>query len=165
MDGGIIDSRLGNIAEWDCLPEQILAIFGEDLSENRSFTSCLVMPPIRASMIRGWDPLVIGRVFVEGNVARHEGFSMVAQLWNLDTLSKAQWLGVNRDPKFISFIEVFAIQKCEFETSFKSFEAREEDVIVKVISLSQQGPRAVCILSANGVIRVLAFDSTTPLSL
>ncbi|GJT95362.1 RNA-directed DNA polymerase, eukaryota, reverse transcriptase zinc-binding domain protein [Tanacetum coccineum] len=82
------DSRLGNVAEWDCFPEQILAVFGEDLSENRSFTSCLVMPPVRASMIRGWDPLVIGRVFVEENVARHEGFSMVTQLTNLDTLSK-----------------------------------------------------------------------------
>ncbi|GKB70463.1 hypothetical protein Tco_0931875 [Tanacetum coccineum] len=41
-----------------------------DLSENRSFTLVLVIPSIRASMFKGWDPLDIGRVFFGGNVAR-----------------------------------------------------------------------------------------------
>ncbi|GKA90408.1 hypothetical protein Tco_0812278, partial [Tanacetum coccineum] len=35
-----------------------------DLSVNKSFTGCLVMPSTRASMVEGWVPLVIGRVFV-----------------------------------------------------------------------------------------------------
>jgi hypothetical protein len=32
-----------------------------------------------------------------------------------------------------------------------------EDVTMKVISFSQQGPRAICILSANGVIHFISL--------
>ncbi|GJU05595.1 serine/arginine-rich SC35-like splicing factor SCL30A [Tanacetum coccineum] len=46
--------------------------------KEMSFTLCLVMPRIRASMFEGWVPLDIGRVFVGENIAREDGFSMVA---------------------------------------------------------------------------------------
>ncbi|GKB28741.1 RNA-directed DNA polymerase, eukaryota, reverse transcriptase zinc-binding domain protein [Tanacetum coccineum] len=49
-----------------------------DLNENMSFTLVLVMPSTRASMLIGWVPMGLGRVFVEENVTRARGFSMVA---------------------------------------------------------------------------------------
>ncbi|GJT97228.1 hypothetical protein Tco_1092746 [Tanacetum coccineum] len=44
-----------------------LSLLGMDLNVNKSFTFYLVMPPIRASKVQ---LLILGRVFVEGNVAR-----------------------------------------------------------------------------------------------
>lgn len=44
------------------------------------------------------------------------------------------------------------IRTVEFTLLIALFFSLFQDVTMKVISFSQQGPRAICILSANGVI-------------
>ncbi|GKE84196.1 hypothetical protein Tco_1557938 [Tanacetum coccineum] len=76
LDIAWISSQLGDALAVGprCWAAQLVT----DLSVNRSFTLFLVMPSIRASMVQGWDSLIIGRVFVGENVARKWGFSMDA---------------------------------------------------------------------------------------
>ncbi|GKB41569.1 RNA-directed DNA polymerase, eukaryota, reverse transcriptase zinc-binding domain protein [Tanacetum coccineum] len=74
----ILQRLIGSAVVYFIWQERNKRLFQDEKSVNMSFILVLVMPSIRASMVRGWDPLIIRRVFVEGNVARMRGFSMVA---------------------------------------------------------------------------------------
>lgn len=46
-----------------------------------------------------------------------------------------------------------AVLKCfVFSSLLKSFDTLQQDIASKVISFSQQGPRAICVLSASGTV-------------
>ncbi|GJU17920.1 hypothetical protein Tco_1145886 [Tanacetum coccineum] len=75
-----------------CLDFSFGSNYGNVANENKSFTPFFVMPPIRAPLFYGWDPLDLGWVFVGGNVAKIKGFSMVAKIIAIVILTIGEWL-------------------------------------------------------------------------
>nr|GEU32274.1 hypothetical protein [Tanacetum cinerariifolium] len=67
--GGSLDHRNDEMA---------LLLLGLDISENRNFTPLIVMPLTRAPGLAELASLILGKVFVERNVAKFKGFFIVA---------------------------------------------------------------------------------------